>query len=227
MAVLLGIESSSEYCTVLLSRNGEIMTRMQHTESFAHAAVLTRMIARCLDEVSLKMDDLEGIYISMGPGSYTSLRVGVSTAKGIAFAQNIPVLAIPTLKIFALSALKYHQIKDGVYAGIIDAGRMEVYLGFYDNQGNEIEGNKAMILEEDSFSDFSHQAVIFAGNGIRKAQNLYRDRKNLVWTSTEIDWEVFARLGDEKFKSGVFADLVHGEPVYLKPPNITIAKSLH
>jgi tRNA threonylcarbamoyladenosine biosynthesis protein TsaB len=110
MALLLGIESSSEYCTVLLCENGEIKSIVQHTEAFSHAAVLTRMIESCLEKVSLNIEDLEGIFISMGPGSYTSLRVGVSTAKGIAFAQNIPIMAIPTLKILALSALKYNQI---------------------------------------------------------------------------------------------------------------------
>jgi tRNA threonylcarbamoyladenosine biosynthesis protein TsaB len=160
----------------------------------------------------------------MGPGSYTSLRVGVSTAKGIAFAQNIPVMAIPTLKILALSALKYNQINDAIYVGMTDARRMEVYIGLYNQEGNEIGVNHALILNSDSFNDYNDQVLVFAGDGMTKAKNLYEEKKNLVWTSTNMDWSVFAKLGDEKYRKGDFADLVYGEPIYLKPPNITTAK---
>jgi tRNA threonylcarbamoyladenosine biosynthesis protein TsaB len=227
MALFLGIESSSEYCTVLLCNNGEIISMVQHEEVFSHAAVLTRMIASCLEKVSLNFKDLDGIFMSMGPGSYTSLRVGVSTAKGIAYAQNIPIMAIPTLKILALSALKYNQINDAYYVGMTDARRMEVYIGFYDNEGNEVGANKAMVLNEDSFNDFNNRVLVFAGSGVPKAKDLYWERKNLIWTSEGMDWAVFAQLGDEKYKKGDFADLVNGEPVYLKPPNITVAKTLN
>jgi tRNA threonylcarbamoyladenosine biosynthesis protein TsaB len=224
MALLLGIESSSEYCTVLLCENGEIKSIIQHTEAFSHAAVLTRMIESCLKKVSLDIKDIDGIFISMGPGSYTSLRVGVSIAKGIAFAQNIPVMAIPTLKILALSALKYNQINDALYVGMTDARRMEVYIGLYNQEGNEIGVNHALILNSDSFNDYNDQVLVFAGDGMTKAKNLYEEKKNLVWTSTNMDWSVFAKLGDEKYRKGDFADLVYGEPIYLKPPNITTAK---
>lgn len=227
MGLLLGIESSSEYCTVLLTENSEVKSMVQHTESFSHAAVLTRMIENCLEKVALKMSDLEGIFISMGPGSFTSLRVGVSTAKGIAFALNIPMVAIPTLKILALSAKRYNQIDDAVYVGITDARRMEVYIGFYDNAGNEISANHSLIMEVDSFNNFKDKTLVFAGDGINKAMDFYRGKENLVWTEKEMDWTVFARLGDEKFRSGDFADLVNGEPIYLKQPNITLAKPIH
>jgi tRNA threonylcarbamoyladenosine biosynthesis protein TsaB len=227
MALLLGIESSSEYCTVLLCENGEIKSIVQHTEAFSHAAVLTRMIESCLEKLSLNIKDLEGIFISMGPGSYTSLRVGVSTAKGIAFAQNIPVMAIPTLKILALSALKYNQINDALYVGMTDARRMEVYIGMYNQEGNEIGVNHALILNADSFDAYNDQVLVFAGDGMSKAKSLYEEKKNLVWTSANMDWSVFAKLGDEKYKKGDFSDLVHGEPIYLKPPNITTAKINH
>jgi len=225
MALLLGIESSSEYCTVLLCNNGEVISMVQHTEAFSHAAVLTRMIESCLKKVSLDFKDLEGVFISMGPGSYTSLRVGVSTAKGIAFAQNIPIIAIPTLKILALSANKYKQMKDALYVGMIDARRMEVYIGFYDGEGNEVGQNSAMILNEDSFNEFNEHVLVFAGSGILKAKELFQERENRIWTTVEMNWDVFARLGYEKFTKGDFADLVNGEPVYLKPPNITLAKT--
>lgn len=225
MALLLGIESSSEYCTVLLCNNGEVISMVQHTEAFSHAAVLTRMIESCLKKVSLDFKDLEGVFISMGPGSYTSLRVGVSTAKGIAFAQNIPIIAIPTLKILALSACKYKQMKDALYVGMIDARRMEVYIGFYDGEGNEVGQNSAMILNEDSFNEFNEHVLVFAGSGILKAKELFQERENRIWTTVEMNWDVFARLGYEKFTKGDFADLVNGEPVYLKPPNITLAKT--
>lgn len=225
MALLLGIESSSEYCTVLLSENGVIRSMVQHTEAFSHAAFLTRLIATCMEKASLTLNDLDGIFLSMGPGSYTSLRVGVSTAKGIAFAQDIPLIAIPTLKILALSALKCKQIKDACYAGMTDARRMEVYVGMYDSEGNEIMQPQAMILNEDSFDAYNDKTLVFAGSGILKAKELYQERKNFIWTSALMDWSVFAQLGDEKFKKGDFADLVNGEPVYLKPPNITVAKT--
>ena len=227
MALLLGIESSSEYCTVLLCNNGEVISMVQHTEAFSHAAVLTRMIESCLKKVSLDFKDLEGVFISMGPGSYTSLRVGVSTAKGIAFAQNIPIIAIPTLKILALSAYKYKQMKDALYVGMIDARRMEVYIGFYDGEGNEVGQNSAMILNEDSFNEFNEHVLVFAGSGILKAKELFQERENRIWTTVEMNWDVFARLGYEKFTKGDFADLVNGEPLYLKPPNITVAKTLN
>jgi tRNA threonylcarbamoyladenosine biosynthesis protein TsaB len=227
MALLLGIESSSEYCTVLLCNNGEVISKVQHTEAFSHAAVLTRMVESCLNKTSLNFKDLEGVFISMGPGSYTSLRVGVSTAKGIAYAQNIPVIAIPSLKILALSALKYNQNKDAIYVGMTDARRMEVYIGFYDFEGNEVGVNRAMKLNEDSFNDYKGQILVFAGSGVPKAKELYQERENWIWTTREMDWDVFARLGYEKFTKGDFADLVNGEPLYLKPPNITVAKTLN
>jgi tRNA threonylcarbamoyladenosine biosynthesis protein TsaB len=227
MALLLGIESSSEYCTVLLSENGVIKSMVQHTEPYSHAAFLTRLITTCMEKASLTLGDIDGIFISMGPGSYTSLRVGVSTAKGIAYAQGIPIIAIPTLKILALSALKYKQMNDAYYAGMIDAGRMEVYVGMYDAEGIEKMENQAMILKETSFDAYHHKTLVFAGNGISKAKELYSEKKDMIWTSELMDWSVFAQLGDEKFKKGDFADVVNGEPIYLKPPNITAAKTLN
>ncbi len=101
---------------------------------------------------------------------------------------------------------------------------MEVYIGLYNQEGNEIGANRAMILNADSFDAYSDQVLVFAGDGMSKAKSMYEEKKNLVWTSANMDWSVFAQLGDEKYKKGDFSDLVHGEPIYLKPPNITTAK---
>jgi len=226
MGLLLGLESSSEFPTVLLCSDGEILAMVRGESPFSHAAVLTRLIQQCLEAGGRELPAVDGIFLSMGPGSYTSLRVGVSTAKGLAFALDVPLLALPTLRVLALSAQNYKQMNDASYAGIIDAGRGSVYLALYDASGEELLSPRYHSLSEDLPASFKNREVVFAGSGIARASQTLGNQCGLHWTSPAIAWSVFAQLGEEKFVEGAFADLVHGEPIYLNPPFITQAKPL-
>ena len=130
MAIILNIETATDIGSVCLSRGKEVLAVKQGTTTFSHAKETTLMIDHCLTEAGLTMQDLNAVAISSGPGSYTSLRIGTSVAKGICYALDKPLIAVNTLEALALAASK---VSDGaIYAPMIDARRMEVYTTFYD-----------------------------------------------------------------------------------------------
>lgn len=224
MALILNIESSGEICSVCISREAEILSLKESVKPFQHTEQITLLIDACCKEAGIKLKDLDAVGISSGPGSYTSLRVGTATAKGICYVLNKPLIAVDTLESLAGAAFK--QIKqEALYAPMIDARRMEVYSNLYDHRLQPLEETKALIITEDTYSEYKEdvRSIYLFGSGARKCLELLPPPR-FEWMEMDCSAQHLVPIAYEKFKKKDFVDLAYFSPFYLKSPNITKAK---
>jgi tRNA threonylcarbamoyladenosine biosynthesis protein TsaB len=219
MAIILNIETATSVCSAALAENGKILAVRESAEPNVHAEKLAVFIYELLEELALPFPALDAIAIGTGPGSYTGLRIGTSTAKGLCYALDKPLIAIPTLKAMALASAVALKRKDIYYCSLIDARRLEVYTAIYDFEGREVLQAEAKILNETSFLDIlNEKGIAFAGDGMLKMKKLSpQDDMQRIWMD-----DVYAsaknmvHLSDEVFLSNQFADVAYYEPYYLK-----------
>ncbi|HEY5688744.1 MAG TPA: tRNA (adenosine(37)-N6)-threonylcarbamoyltransferase complex dimerization subunit type 1 TsaB [Yeosuana sp.] len=214
MAIILNIETATTNCSVSLSKEGKtIIAKEDYDKGYSHAERLHVYIDEVLKKGQIQANQLDAIAISKGPGSYTGLRIGVSAAKGLCFALNIPLISISTLEALA------HQVKecDGFIVAMLDARRMEVYSAIFDSNYNQIRETQAEILSEDSFSKYLEQGkVYFIGNGVEKSKTLL-SHPNAVFIDDKLpSAKEMGILANHKYKISDFEDVAYFEPYYLK-----------
>ena len=229
MIYILNIESATSICSVCISQNGELLS-IHETDANKHASEITLMIDKCLAEAGLKMTDLLAVAISNGPGSYTSLRVGASTAKGICYALNIPMIAVDTLQSLAMASYLEVQDVEAFYCPMIDARRMEVYSAIYKiENGNLIneEPISPLIVDEQTFKRYLDMGkrLIFSGSGVSKCQSVIGSDGTL-FTNKVCSSRNMIPLSTTQFEMKNFVDVAYHTPVYLKAPNITKSKKI-
>ena len=213
MALILNIETATKNCSVSLSNEGKTMVCKEIAEqNFSHAEKLHLFIAEVLSENNLKFSDLKAVAVSQGPGSYTGLRIGVSSAKGFCYALNIPLIAVDTLQLLA----KQIQIEKGIILPMIDARRMEVFTAFYDKNFNQIRNVQAEIIDENSYAEID-ETLHLVGDGTEKFKNTLTNDKfifhsNVIYPSAN----EMSALSYEKFQKQDFVDVAYFEPFYLK-----------
>lgn len=220
---ILSIETSARACSVSLSRDMEIVSSRMIDEQKAHASRLAPMISEVLEEASVKPSGLTAVAVSEGPGSYTGLRVGVSTAKGICFGADVPLVAVSTLKIVAQAALEQCEAdgtaltENSTVVPMIDARRMEVYTCTFDKDLNVVSGTEAKVLDSSSFRDLLEKCdkVIFAGDGAEKFSAVAADPK-AVFLDIVPDAVHMVKAAYEAVKKEEFKDTAYFEPHYLK-----------
>ena len=230
---ILNIETSNKNCSVCVcDLSGEILIeRAQLAES--HAAILMPMIDACLHEIKINYDDLCAVAVSNGPGAYTALRVGVSTAKGLCYSLDIPLIAVDSLKMCAEKLFNDIQNENAIYCPMFDARRMEVYTAFYTFKNKKIETIEpphALIITENVFDKFldDGKEIILSGFGAEKLIPLFENKKNIKF----YDEKKYPTAGmmcassAKDFQEKNFEDLENYAPLYLKPPNITISKKI-
>ena len=173
---ILNIETSTKACSVALHKNGElIVSREDVTTNFSHSEKLLKFISKLFSDAKLSLSDLDAIAVSMGPGSYTGLRIGVSTAKGLCYGLDIPLISISTLKAMAFGMAL--EIKADLYCPMIDARRMEVYSAFFDINNTEVRKIQADIIDENSYKKELEKKVVFFGDGSGKLKEKIKDIK--------------------------------------------------
>jgi tRNA threonylcarbamoyladenosine biosynthesis protein TsaB len=182
-----------------------------------HAEKLTVFCNEVMQEAGISFAQLEGVAVSKGPGSYTGLRIGVSAAKGICFAQDLPLIAVGTLEAMA-SGMKAEAQPGDLLCPMIDARRMEVYCALYDAQGNEKSPVAPLVLDERSFADLlPHQRILFSGDGMPKSKGLLSRFPNAIFTEAgTCSAKHLAAIAEKKFAANDFEDLAYFEPFYLK-----------
>lgn len=225
MAYLLHIESSSTVCSVAISNDDKLIAIKELNNGYTHAENLHVYIEQLLKEVSLQAKDLSAISVSSGPGSYTGLRIGFSAAKGLAYALQIPIITVDTLK--ALSAIAINKAnKEAFYCPLLDARRMEVYTALYDNNLNETLSVRALVLNEESIQVFNqNKNIYFFGDGMLKAKNLFQTLPNIYFIENiTASASSMIGLAFQKYKVQDFADIAYVEPNYLKEFFFTSAK---
>lgn len=229
MAYILNIESSTNICSVCISHDTELLA-IREASSNNHASQITVFIDECLKHANINITDLEAVSISNGPGSYTSLRVGISTAKGICYGLGIPLIAIDTLT--SLAAAAYNELKNNeyIYCPMIDARRMEVYYSTFEMKGTELqvlEPMSPLVIDEQSFKRYyeAGKRLVFTGNGASKCAKILPQNAS-IFLSQECSSKYLIPFSIANFKIKNFVDIAYHTPQYLKAPNITIPKNV-
>lgn len=220
MALILHIETATITCSVALAENGVFIDKIERTEANIHASSLTVFIDELLKRNQRGFKDLKAVAVSMGPGSYTGLRIGVSTAKGLCFALDIPLIAINTLTAMANGFIKkcYSVNGNTVFCPMIDARRMEVYTAFYNKEVEVLKATEAVIVDENSFKAILDTYIVyFFGDGAPKCQEVLGTHMNTrIMDDFTNSAEDLIEPAFEKFKERTFEDVAYFEPFYLK-----------
>ena len=215
---ILNIETATKNCSVSLAKNGEtILCKEIAEQGYSHAEKLHVFIEEIIKETGIGVNDLNGIAVSKGPGSYTGLRIGVSSAKGLCYALGIPLISVDTLQVLAKKVV----IENGLIVPMLDARRMEVYTVIFDKRHCKIKEVQAEILTENSYAD-SPETFYFVGDCQEKCKTVltaanFNFLPEIVFPSAN----EMSALSYEKFISNDFEDVAYFEPFYLKDFLIT------
>ncbi|MBQ0024661.1 MAG: tRNA (adenosine(37)-N6)-threonylcarbamoyltransferase complex dimerization subunit type 1 TsaB [Bacteroidales bacterium] len=220
---ILAIETSTECCSVALFEDERLLAKRSSNAPKVHASMLVPFIDQVLKEGGCSATDLDAVAVSEGPGSYTGLRVGVSTAKGICFGTGKPLLAIDTLQILALRGIS-HECAPQRIIPFIDARRMEVYTAIFDGNGSKLSETAPVILDENSFSEeLSKGPVLFIGTGVEKFRGICKS-PNAFFVECYPMADYMASGAFAALKKKEFKDIAYFEPFYLKDFMIGVSK---
>ena len=214
MALILSIETTTTNCSVSLSKHGEtLLLKEDYGENFSHAERLHVYINELIEEANVKREDIDAVAVSKGPGSYTGLRIGVSAAKGLCYALDIPLLSVSTLEALACQV----KIDKGIIIPMLDARRLEVYSAVFSSAYKPLRAIKAEVLDEHSFSDYlENHSVYFIGNGVEKTKTLItHPNANFIEGKLPSAIEMSA-LAYNKYKISDIENVAYFEPYYLK-----------
>ena len=220
MAKLLFLETATQVCSVALADGDQLLALKESESANSHSSLLTTFIQEVISEAGMKLNDLDAIVVSKGPGSYTGLRIGVSTAKGLCYSLEKPLIAINTLQSLAIGMrdIIKPEAENVLFCPMIDARRMEVYTAFYDANNKVIQATSAQIIDENSFVDLlkTHQ-IYFGGDGAEKCKDALAQNTNAIFID---DFRISAKdmieIASAKFEQKQFEDVAYFEPYYLK-----------
>lgn len=221
MTYILNLETATKNCSVSISQNGQTILCKEMAEAgYSHAEKLHVFIEECIKESNISFKDLSAIAVSQGPGSYTGLRIGVSAAKGLCFALDLPLIAVDTLQVLASKL----SISDGVIIPMIDARRMEVYSAVFNSKSEKIREVQAEILTENSFEEIS-ETIHFVGDCAEKAKTVLT-KSNFIFHEEIIypSANEMSELSYKKFQENKLEDVAYFEPYYLKDFMVTVSK---
>lgn len=225
MSYFLCIDTATAVCSVVLTQNDKVLSMKESTEEKAHASYLGIFIEQVLNEAAISVNQLDAVAVSKGPGSYTGLRIGVSTAKGLCYGADVPMISAETLQIMSngmcREALKTFTIDfsadAALYCPMIDARRMEVYTALFDSNNQRINETMAMIVKENSFDSILQNAqVVFAGNGADKCRALLKHKNALFLDNFNHSALYMINIVQQAYHESKFENLAYFEPYYLK-----------
>jgi tRNA threonylcarbamoyladenosine biosynthesis protein TsaB len=217
MALLLCIESAAEVCSVALAHDGTVLACEESSRERDHAKLLAPFISKIFSQANIRPQELDAVAVSRGPGSYTSLRIGVSTAKGLCYGAGKPLIAVGSLQALAARALQLHAVQpDDLLCPLLDARRMEVYTALYDAACVPQTEVRAEVITEGSFSDvLKKRRVLFFGSGAEKCREVLKN-DNALFIDVQASARGMAELAEQKFRQKQLEDVAYFEPFYLK-----------
>ena len=216
MALILHIDTASSVASVSIAKDGTVLAFIENELVNEHASFLQPAIQEMLSNTGISVRDIDAIAVANGPGSYTGLRVGLASAKGLSYALGKPLITIGTLPLMAHAAAAVENNDTLLYAPMIDARRMEVFTGVYDAAGNEKLTASAMLLDNDSFvALLLLQKILFFGSGAEKFRKICT-HANALFSTDYSTVQSFAQLSNEAYQFNRFARLAYSEPQYLK-----------
>ncbi len=227
MSTILNIETSGKTCSVALTRDGVLEFDLENSDGMKHAELLAPFVERAMEELKRKEWTLDAVAVSIGPGSYTGLRIGLSLAKGLAYSLGVPLIGVSTLKILAVKAMfRNMNFKgDEILVPMIDARRMEVFTGALDFALNFVEKPGAMILDNNSFASILEtKEVWFMGDGAEKTKSVINSTNAHWMDGLQPKAKDMLALSEKAFREGDFLDIAYSVPEYLKEYQTTVAK---
>lgn len=225
---MLSIDTSTRGCSVALHQQGQLISNYHLLTDKSSSAMLTTLIQNVVSEAGFSLAQLEGIAVAKGPGSYTGLRIGVSTAKGLCYALDKPLVAVNTLQAMTLQVKVFFD-KDFLFCPMLDARRMEVYCAIFDNDLEYVAPTQATILEKTTFASWLDRGpVVFFGDGAAKAQPIFAHSPNARFIPTLIapSAATVGQLAYELYRQQQFEEVATFEPFYLKDFVGTVSKKL-
>ena len=215
MIRILCLETATETCSAALSADAECIACEEVSEGHSQAEKLLELTDRCLQKGQCDIASVDAVCVSSGPGSYTGLRIGVSTAKGLCYALSKPLIAVPTLEGIANGARQAFPDAD-CYCPMIDARRMEVYCALYDPQGNPLTECTNLIIDENAFAaELQQQRILFCGNGAPKCEPLLQ-HPNALFRDIRCSARQLIPSAFRRWQQRQFEDVAYFEPFYLK-----------
>ena len=228
MSIILGIETSTKVCSIAISKNNQLLAMEEVGGAYTHAENVNPFIEKVVKKAGINFSDIDAIAVSKGPGSYTGLRIGVSSAKGLCYALNKPLIAIDTLQAMALRMAKQSTNKNLLFCPMIDARRMEVYTAIYDANNELIKPISAKIIDENSFDEVltSHK-VMFFGDGASKCKAVLEGNSNALFDDDTLPSAIeINELASKKLNNNELEDVAYFEPFYLKDFIATTPKKI-
>ena len=222
MAHILNIETATAVCSVALSIDGEISAVQESFTRNSHSELITIFCEKVIEDAGIRFSHLDAVSISKGPGSYTGLRIGVSTAKGFCYGLDIPLISYDTLSAMAIGMKSKLDYNNGsfptLFCPMIDARRMEVYTALFNETLDAIENTSAQIIDKDSFSKYlSTHKIVFAGDGAAKCKEILNHQPNAIFVDDFHPSATYlSKISEQKFQAMEFEDTAYFEPYYLK-----------
>ncbi len=228
MSCILHIETSTKVCSVAVSQDGAIIFEQQDTNGPAHAVNCGVFVQEGLSFAESHAIPLDAVAVSMGPGSYTGLRIGYSMAKGVAYGREVPLIALPTLQVLCVPVLLEHNLEENaLLVPMIDARRMEVYAAVYDRALCEVRAVEADIVTADTYLEYLERGpVYFFGDGAMKCKDtITHPNAHFIEGINPLAKNMFP-LAEKAIALGQYADVAYSEPFYLKEFQATVGKKL-
>lgn len=215
MALILNIDTSTKSTSVALAKDGKLIACLEEHEVVSHATKLSPFVTELLKDVKLKLEDLDAIAISIGPGSYTGLRIGLSTAKGLCYALDIPIISISALEAMAYKLKKTHTKNNKLFVSIMNSRKDEVYLCSIDNNLNIIHKPTAITVDDSFLREFDD--ILIGGTGLEKIKEK-TNKLNITYIE-DLNFSAtnMVEISNKLFLENEFGDLAYIEPEYLKP----------
>ena len=234
--MILCLETATPSCSVALVHNGEVLACEEDPKGQNHSEKITLFIDSVMKKAGVSYSQLDAVAVSMGPGSYTGLRIGVSTAKGICYAVSKPLIAVETLEAMAYGgsaviSSERSERRNLLLIPAIDARRMEVYAAIFDENVNKIKDTEAVIIDGNSFADLKkdHHLYLFGDGADKCAEIFANDDKITVIKDFYCSAKYMNTIAQQKFNNSEFVDVAYFEPFYLKDfvPGTPTIKGLH
>ena len=216
--IILLLETSTPVCSVALARDGQVLAERRSSEPNAHSSRMPLFVSQLFADTGLSASQLDAVCVSSGPGSYTGLRIGVSSAKGFCYALQRPLLSVPTLMSMANLYFRTHADYDGWVCPMLDARRMECYTALFDRSLQQLRPTGADVIEDNIYRQYLDRHVVtFIGDGAAKTQPVLAAHPNARFDSSfAVSAEGMADLAEAKLSRGETVDVAYFEPFYLK-----------
>ena len=233
MGLILNIETATNVCSVALANDGKLISFKESLKDKSHSSLLSVFIEEILKENKISISHLDAVAVSKGPGSYTGLRIGVSTAKGLCYGGNIPLISLNTLNIMAfgiinnqiLNKMTFTSINKTLLCPMIDARRLEVFTAIFDHLNRTIEDTRAIIINSSSYDKYlNNKKLIFFGTGANKCSKIIKSKNALFIENFNTSARYMISLSEDAYKNEKFENVAYFEPFYLKDFIATVPK---